>query len=184
MLASETTKMSVQYQQTLGGFSQEKPLDLTVKKNIENQNLNKTESEKTSFDFPEWYTTYLNIANRQYQYYPSYDSQGREITRQNMEERTKSRKRKQTGSSEGNGKVMKLDTDTKENIKYVSKERVKSSGLWLPTHQSFIPQRKTGKKSRKLVSSAIASINKLCDCRGCYEKHILKMRVGPWWECA
>ena len=100
-----------------------------------------------------------------------------------MEERTKSRKRKQTCSSETSGKVMKLTNDKKENTKYVPKERVKSSGLWLPTHQSSIPERKTGKKSRKLVSSAIASINKLCDCRGCYEKHILQMRAGPWWGC-
>ena len=105
----------------------------------------------------------LCIASRQYQYYPIYDYQAREITEQNMEERTKSRKRKQTCSSETSGKVMKLDTDT---------------------HQSSIPERTTGRKSKKLVSSAIASINKLCDCRRCYEKHILKMWAGPWWGCA
>ena len=167
---------------------QEEPLDLTVKKDTENQNLNKTESKKTSltsFDFPEWYSAYLNIASRQYQYYPSYDYQAREITTQNVEEITKSRKRKQTASScEVSGKVIKLETDKNDSSKFVPTEKVKSSGLWLPTYQSSIPERKTGKKSKKLVSSAIASINKLCDCRGCYEKHIFKMRAGPWWGCA
>ena len=142
--------------------------------------LNRTENEKPSFDFPEWYTTYLNIANKQYQYPSSYDYQVREVIEQNVVENTKSRKRKQPpGSNTVSDKVMKLETDNKENTKYFPKEIVKSTGLWLPTHQSSIPERKTGKKSKKLVRSAIASINKLCDCRGCYERHILKMRAGP-----
>ena len=54
--------MSFQYQPILGGLSQEEPLDLTVKKDIENQNFAKP--SLTNFGFPEWYSTNLDIAKR------------------------------------------------------------------------------------------------------------------------
>ena len=124
--------MSFNRLQILGGVSQEEPLDLTVKKNVENQDLNKTEREKSRFDFPEWYTTYLNIANRQGIYYPSYAYQAKEITEQNVEKVTKGRKRKQPPeSSEVCGKVTKLETDKKDNNYIIQKpalSRDKRSG--------------------------------------------------------
>jgi len=85
------------------------------------------------------------------------------------------RKRKQSQSEEA---VKDIQSKTKENP--LSK-RIKTSSVWLPNQAPSVPKRNQKKKSKGVVNSALASINKMCDCRGCYQQHILQMRAGTWW---
>ena len=189
-MARETPAMSSQYNNGVGSYIQEHPLDLTVKKNADHLNAEKIESGKsgepflTNPSFPSWYSTYLSIANRQYQYYPNNKYHTRQLFEQNADNITKNGKRKQeTNTSEVFDKKIKLDPSNKKDTNLLSSEKVKSSGVWLPAQQPSLPERKTLKKSKAVLRSAIASITRQCDCRGCYQNHISKMRAGAGLGC-
>ena len=162
----------------IGSYIQEQPLDLTVKKTEFNSVLevNKVDNTKhlvPPFDLGHFFNTYQAIATRQYPDYPvplSHDCQ-------DTEQQELSRKRKLiSSSSQPSNKVIKIEAGQCEPDTKVKKETVKSSGVWQPYHETAVPERKA-KKSRKLVNSAISSITRLCDCKGCYQQHILRMRA-------
>ena len=173
---------------------QEEPLDLTTKK--EKSSKSKTHQQETtmnkttvdSFNFPRFYDTYLSISSRQSLYSPHFTTETVENLSKNENKQMKHgqlKKRKHTDDfslknehSRLTKKARRVTVVEKETIR----EKVKSRGVWSPSQQtsSSVPEKKHGRKSRKLVNSAIASINRLCDCRSCYEQHILKMRAGTW----
>ena len=185
----------------VGSFNQELPLDLTVKKGDADASLVKTNGSKpvqkkslnlesenkfSSYELPSWYSIYLSIANRQSQYqHQSYTSYGypadKEPVYQGQVFNTTGKRKEFPSEIEGKRKQMRPESDFQKNQ---MSEKVKSSGVWQPTQQSSVPEKKSSKKSKKILKSTIASINRQCDCRGCYEQHILKMRAGSWLGCA
>ena len=64
-MARETPAMSSQYDNSVGSYIQEHPLDLTVRKNAEDLNVKKVQNGKSVESllgkpvFPYWYSTYL-----------------------------------------------------------------------------------------------------------------------------
>ena len=180
----------------VGSFNQEHPLDLTVKKGDGDASLVITNSSKlvqkkslnlenenifSSYDLPSWYSVYLSIANRDTQYqHQSYTSYGypadKEPVYLGQVFNTTGKRKEFPSEMEGKRKQMREE-------KVQMSEKVKSSGVWQPTQLSSVPERNSSKKSKKILKSTIASINRQCDCRGCYEQHILKMRAGSWLGC-
>ena len=185
----------------VGSFNQELPLDLTVKKGDGDASLVKTNGSKPvqkkslnlesenifiTYELPSWYSIYLSIANRQNQYqHQSYTSYGHlvgtEPVYQEQVFNTTGKRKEFPSEIEGKRKQMRSESDFQKGQ---MSEKVKSSGVWQPTQQSSIQERKSSKKSKKILKSTIDSINRQCDCRGCYEQHILKMRAGSWLGCA
>ena len=181
-MARETPAMSSQYDNGVGRDIQEHPLDLTVKKNADPLDIKKVQSGKCVESFfaepfyPYWYSTYLSLANRQYQNNQNYLNPKGLKSKQYEDDITKNAKRKQiTVVSEVHDKRIKLDANTNEDTKSVLREKVKSD------YGPSVPERNTVNKSKAVLRSAIASITRQCDCRGCYQNHISKMRTGSWY---
>ena len=145
---------------------QEHPLDLSVKnKDIPAQKQN-VENVQTSFDFANFYLTYYKIASRSSPTYLSHDNRGlAQNSLTNYTEVRMERKRKLSGSScEAEEEVEEFKKDYEKDI------------------NKTIGQRIMKKKAKIQVSG----IKDTCDCRFCYEDHIIKMRLKterPWLKC-
>ena len=184
-MARETPAMSSQYDNGAGRDIQEHPLDLTVKKNADPFFVKKVQSGKCVESFiaepfyPYWYSTYLSLANRQYQNNQNYLNPKGLKSKKYEDHITKKAKRKQiTVLSEVHDKRIKLDANKNEDIKSELREMVKSD------YGPSLPERKYVRKTKAVLRSAIASITRQCDCRGCYQNHISKMGAGAGYRFA
>merc|ERR1712173_254461 len=130
-------------------FNQELPLDLTVKKDGDDQNIVKLSNLKPveirsfnleneyschSFETPSWYDIYISIANRQsqyqHQYLPSYGYHAAQIPSYHRDLLPFNGKRKESpNDTESRSKQRKSEDEL--NTTQLS-EKVKSSGVWQP----------------------------------------------------
>ena len=147
---------------------QEHPLDLSVKNKGVIAKVNNVKNAQNSFDFAKFYLTYYKIASRSSPAYLSHDNHGPAQNSSTIRtEFRRERKRKfSDNSSETEGKKVKIDnicenpSDKDKDIK--------------------------NRKSQNKENSRFPSIKDTCDCRFCYEDHIIKMRLKterPWLKC-
>ena len=138
---------------------QEEPLDLSMKTQVESGMGQKAEvkNQGTSFDLWKFYQTYHQISSRSWTDYPG--DYGSVQPCQTSPSNTRKRKSSSSsieseGSESGDEKKIRLEITTgncKSNYSH------------------------NQKKSEKV--SQIANIKDSCDCRFCYEDHIIKMRL-------
>ena len=140
---------------------QEEPLDLSVKSKETQVSLKSLEE---TFDFAKFYYNYYAISARSLPAYPIYELCNPLLSGEHKE----NRKRKYSSSTcesdesgSGDEKKSRIETETITRIDNLEK--------------------KTHKKSK----TSISSIKDSCDCRFCYEDHIIKMRLKterPWLD--
>ena len=144
---------------------QEEPLDLSMKTQEEPGMGQKADvkRQERSFDLWKFYQTYHQISSRSLTYYPvDYGLVQPCQTSPNITRKRKSSSSsiENEGSESGDEKKIRLEIIT-GNCK-----------------SNYSPNQK---KSEKV--SQIANIKDSCDCRFCYEDHIIKMRLKterPW----
>ena len=154
---------------------QEEPLDLSVKnQNMHLKRENVKNLEKT-FDFAKFYYTYDQISSRTLLVYPSsYEAFGPiETSLTPVIKINETRKRKSLSSSSetesddslsGEEKKIRLENDNKGT---------KTKSLKKNSHKENI----------NIKGKHLSSLKDSCDCRFCYEDHIIKMRLKtekPW----
>jgi hypothetical protein len=152
---------------------QEEPLDLSAKNNktrVSEKNVKKMEE---TFDFAKFYHTYYAISSRSLSAYPSYESVSPPQTSPLLlGEHKETRKRKHSSSSFESDESVSGD---EKKFRVENKTITRNDDLKL----------KTNKKSKPRRGQQMSSIKDSCDCRFCYEDHIIKMRLKterPWLQ--
>jgi hypothetical protein len=152
---------------------QEEPLDLTVKtKESQVSEKNVKNMEDTS-DFAKFYHTYYSISSRSLPAYPSYESFcPNQTSPVLLDEHKETRKRKHSSST----------CESDESISGDEKKVIIENKI---IKRNDDLKRKNHKKSKTRKVHQISSITDSCDCRFCYEDHIIKMRLKaerPWLQ--
>ena len=145
---------------------QEEALDLSVKK----EGYEEIQETHDQFDNEKFYKTYNLIAERERIVTLSYEQS---FYPQNGTSSTFEKKRKLPSTFSGTVGIKKSSQDNKNKQRKVEKyqnNNIKGDQLKQSIEQD-------GKKSKKKDSDKIASIQSSCDCRFCYEDHILRMRL-------
>ena len=154
--------------------AQEQALDLTVKKDESEVNVEK----QSQFDFVKFYQTYSRIAERENgvdvnceeSFYP-----------QNVSSWKLEKKRKIFASfPEPVGQnIHQKKIIYEANIQNHRAEEgfLKNCQTLKQNDQVKKLAKKSSNKTKKKSSSKIASIKDTCDCRFCYEDHIIRMRL-------
>ena len=141
---------------------QEEPLDLSVKKERSSEPASLV---KPNFDFQKFYDTYCEISSRSLPVLPHFDAPK---VREDVDEISIRKRKYSTDTCESDetvsGDEKRIKVDDQETAKKLTK---KSKSL----------------KRAKDKNAQISDIKKSCDCRFCYEDHIIKLRLKtekPW----
>ena len=145
----------------VGDSAQEEALDLTVKKERSEEN----ENNLKQFNFQQFYQTYSKIAERENKTNNGYNNifppQRENIWKRKLPEG--------------------FDTPVeKQMCNGLGKEQFKEDKLELENITSRKKVTKTEnnlKKPKKKISVKISKIKETCDCKFCYEDHIIRMRL-------
>ena len=139
-------------------------LDLTTEKRSQDETADLVKKEP--FDFKKFYKTYQQIASR---------------------EPPVSRNRKRRLSSGSSDSDQSIIQETKklrtEETLYDNRNSFTSNHLQKEQSSRQQEQEHLSKNARGKKEQKIASIRDSCDCRFCYEDHIIKMRLKrskPW----
>ena len=144
---------------------QEEPLDLSMKTQVESGMGQKAEvkNQERSFDLWKFYQTYHQISSRSLTYYHAYNG----LAQPFQTSPSITRKRKSSSSS--------IESEGSESG---DEKKIRIEMITGNCKSNYSPSQK---KSEKV--SQIANIKDSCDCRFCYEDHIIKMRLKtekPW----
>ena len=161
---------------------QDAPLDLSMKGNYYNnsQVVKKREADSIAvfdesinrnFDFKKFYSTYYAISARSWEQFPMMNQGGYSAGSVINNEEQELKKRKLDSS------ICELD----ESVSSGDEKRIKleDEGEGKRKAETNINnnKKKVAKNSRTTKNVQISRIKDSCDCRFCYEDHIMKMRL-------
>ena len=137
-------------------------LDLSTEKRSQDETPDLVKKEP--FDFNKFYKTYQQIASRE-----------------PIASRNRKRRLSSGGSSSDSDKAIIQETKKQRTENFLMNNCFNSNRVL--KEQSSIQQEHFSKSARGKKDQKIASIRDSCDCRFCYEDHIIKMRLKrskPW----
>ena len=145
----------------VGDSAQEEALDLTVKKERSEEN----ENNLKQFNFQQFYQTYSKISERENKTNKSYNNifppQTENIWKRKLPEGFDAPVEKQMCNGLG---IEQFKEDKLELENITSRKKVTKTENNL-------------KKPKKKISVRISKIKETCDCKFCYEDHIIRMRL-------
>ena len=150
---------------------QEQPLDLSVKRQDGTDQSTNIKRPEISFDFSKFYQTYQQISSRSWTTYPG-SFEGLSSLQTSPASQREDRKRKSSGSS-----------SESEDSSSGDEKRVRLLCGEDGTRKEGDNKKHSQKKRKDGAGQQIANIANSCDCRFCYEDHIIKMRLKterPW----
>ena len=136
---------------------QEEALDLTVKK----EETEVYEKPIKQFDFAKFYQTYSMIAQRNYMGSASYE--------QNFDAEQET-----FWGRNNNESFSDSEPAHKKSRRENKKEEISPM---INSRRKYYKTVKNSKKTKTKMSGTLSKIQSTCDCRFCYEDHIMKMRL-------